>query len=360
MTFKKTYKPNQIFLTLFSIAAMVFLTLTSHAENLKVLLNMEGTWRFTIGDNPEWAKPEYDDSKWDMLFVPKSWESSGYVDYNGFAWYRKSFEFNGSLNDEILFLLLGYIDDVDEVYLNGHLIGASGIMPPLVVTAYNIKRKYALPEDLLNKNGKNVLAVRVYDEYLDGGIYAGPVGIFYDEDNDLLSLNLAGYWDFETTNKVANTAKDIYGQQDGQLFVPGFWETMGYPNYDGSAEYTTSFMLPDRFDTEEIMLVLGYIDDIDKVYLNDIRIGTVTDLRNRENKDVPNNIILRGYQIPPDVLKTGGLNTLSVKVYDTELLGGIYEGPVGLITKQNFGLLKERQVEKPYSFWDDFFKSIFE
>ena len=339
---------------------MITISLTSFAENLKKVISLEGSWRFSIGDDPAWAEPAYDDSDWDRVFVPKSWENNGFDDYNGYAWYRKSFQFTDSMNEETLFLMLGYIDDVDEVYLNGKLIGASGVMPPLVRTAYNILRKYPLPAELLNKNGKNILAVRVFDEYLDGGIYSGPVGIYYDEDNDLLSLNLAGYWDFETTNKVANYAAKMYGQESGKLFVPGFWESRGYPEYDGSAEYSTSFRLPDRFNDENMMIVVGYIDDIDKVYINDTRIGTVTDLRVKKNRDVPNHIILRGYQIPPGLLMKGSMNTIRVKVYDTQLMGGIYEGPIGLITSQNFEELKKQQVEKPYNFWEDFFKSIFE
>ena len=264
------------------------------------------------------------------------------------------------MDDETLYMVLGYIDDVDEVYLNGHLIGASGIMPPLMHTTFNVLRKYPLPPELVNKSGNNVLAVRVYDEYLDGGIYSGPVGIFYDEDNELLSLNLSGYWDFQTTNQVANTATKIYGQEDGKLFVPGFWESRGYAAYDGSADYTTSFRLPDRFNDEDIMLVAGYIDDIDKVYINEVRIGTVTEIKTRSNRDYPNHIILRGYKIPAGVLVKGGMNTIRVKVYDTQLMGGIYEGPVGLITSKNYELLKDKQIEKPFNFWDDFFKSIFE
>lgn len=342
---------------------LVLMTLVSTgivAENLKKLMSLEGSWKFSIGDDPAWAAPDYDDSKWDLLFVPKSWESSGYVDYNGYAWYRKSFTFTGSMDNETLYMVMGFIDDVDEVYLNGHLIGASGAMPPLMKTAYSVYRKYPLPPELLNESGKNVVAVRVYDEYLDGGIYSGPVGIYYDEDSELLSLNLTGYWDFETTNKVVNTASSIYGQENGKLFVPGFWESRGYPAYDGSADYKTSFRLPDRFDDEDIMVVVGYIDDIDKVYINEIKVGTVSQIKTGSKRDYPNHIILRGYKIPAGVLIKGGMNTIRVKVYDTQLMGGIYEGPVGLITSKNYELLKDKQVEKPFSFWDDFFKSIFE
>lgn len=360
MTINKKYKPELKVLLPVFIILMVTLVSSLKGENLKQVINLEGTWKFTIGDNPEWATPGYDDKNWDYVYVPRSWESNGFNDYNGYAWYRKVFDVNSLPDNEPLYLMLGYIDDVDEVYLNGYLIGTSGVFPPLVQTAYNVERKYPLPVELLNKNGKNTIAVRVYDEYLGGGIYDGPVGIYYDQDNDLLSLNLAGYWDFETVNRMSNDASKIYRQENGKIFVPGFWESRGYPNYDGTAVYSTSFRIPGRFDEENLVLVMGYIDDVDKVYLNDVKVGAVSELRNRDNRDLLDYLILRGYEIPKGTLKPGELNTLRVKVYDSQIMGGIYEGPVGLITRQNFELLKEKQEKKTYNMWDSFFKSIFE
>ncbi len=335
-------------------------TIPMTAENLKLVKNLEGTWRFTIGDNPEWASPDYDDRDWDVVYVPQSWEKSGFVDYNGYGWYRKVFEADETLNQENLLLRLGQIDDVDEVYLNGQLIGATGVFPPLVRTAYTVPRKYPLPSELLNKNGKNVIAVRVYDEYLDGGIYSGPVGIYQDADNDLLSLNLAGYWNFETVNTTTPQPENIYGVMDGLIYVPAYWESQGFPAYDGSVVYSRDFRLPARFDTENLMIVAGYVDDVDKVEINGTRVGTVSDLRTRENKKIPDHLMLRGYAIPSGVLKAGSNNTITIKVYDTGIMGGIYEGPVGLITPGNFELLKAQQKEKSYNFWDDFFKQIFD
>ncbi|MEJ2594827.1 MAG: beta galactosidase jelly roll domain-containing protein [bacterium] len=330
------------------------------AENLKLVKNLEGTWRFTIGDNPEWAMPDYDDRDWDVVYVPQSWEKSGFVDYNGYAWYRKVFDADETLDREDLLLRLGQIDDVDEVYLNGQLIGTTGVFPPLVRTAYTVPRKYPLPAELLNMKGKNVIAVRVYDEYLDGGIYSGPVGIYHDMDNDLLSLNLAGYWEFETINTVSPKPENIYGIKDGLIYVPAFWESLGYATYDGSAVYTKDFRLPARFNTENMMVVVGYVDDVDKVEINGTRVGTVADLRTRDNKDIPDHLILRGYNVPSGTLRAGSNNTITIKVYDTGIMGGIYEGPVGLITPDNYELLRAQQKEKSYNFWDDFFKQIFE
>jgi sialate O-acetylesterase len=118
--------------------------------------------------------------------VPSYWESQGYKDYDGFAWYRVRFRLPADLQDRRVILLLGKIDDFDETYLNGHKIGHTGTMESRSKDipgseAYQQLRAYILPPDDINRNGENVLAVRVYDGYRDGGIYAGPIGIVTQE-----------------------------------------------------------------------------------------------------------------------------------------------------------------------------------
>jgi len=332
----------------------------SKAENLERLIDLEGTWKFSIGDDPVWADINYNDQDWDDVIVPKSWEGNGFNAYDGYAWYRKEFILRSGMNNESLILILGYIDDVDEVYINGHLIAGMGIMPPQVVTAYNNIRKYPLPKEILNTEGKNLIAVRVYDEYHDGGIYAGPVGIYHDSDNDLLALNLAGYWDFKTQFDVDNTNERFYSYQTEQLYVPGYWDNFGYAEFDGTATYSTRFTIPSGIDEENLMIVLGYIDDIDKVYVNDQRIGTIEDLKTGADKDKNHILILRGYTIPPGLLKKSGINILEVKVYDTGEFGGIYEGPVGLIEKDKFQYLSRKKVNPYYNFWENLFRELFD
>lgn len=343
------------------IVSLIILTsFVSKAENLTKIIDLEGTWKFSIGDNPAWADLEYLDNDWDYVTVPNSWENDGFANYDGYAWYRKEFNYNIEIREESLLLILGYIDDVDEVYLNGHLIGGMGVMPPTVTTAHRLLRKYPLPQELLNTESKNVIAVRVFDEYHDGGIYAGPLGIFYDKDNDLLAHNLAGYWDFETQFMEENTSDRYYNQLNGKIYVPGYWDSFGFAKFNGTATYSTKFELPETIHVTDLMLVLGYIEDIDKVYINNVRIGSVEDIKKGEDQDKPYNFILRGYDIPPDLLTKTGINLLEVKVYNTSGLGGIYEGPIGLISKHNFDLLHRKKEESSNNFWDNFFKELFE
>ena len=50
--------------------------------------SLDGFWRFHIGDNPAWAEPNFDDSKWPLLRSDEAPGQQGYQNYSGFAWYR--------------------------------------------------------------------------------------------------------------------------------------------------------------------------------------------------------------------------------------------------------------------------------
>ena len=154
---------------------------------LDLIVNLEGSWKFKTGDNSTWSKINFDDSGWDRIPVPSLWDLHGYDKYDGFAWYRITFNLNPddtNIEDNLI-LLLGKIDDLDETFLNGKFVGSTGdlIISPIDGSIngkdnkdYNKFRGYRIKRDDL-RNGKNVIAVRVYDGILNGGIYEGPVGI---------------------------------------------------------------------------------------------------------------------------------------------------------------------------------------
>lgn len=327
------------------------------ANNLKEIINLEGTWKFSIGDNPEWKNPNYNDSDWDKVYVPRSWEGNGFKDYNGFAWYRTEFKLSDDIIEETIYLSLGYIDDTEEVYVNGHYIGGFGNMPPKASTAFNIQRRYEIPLEYLNFNATNHIAVRVYDYYNEGGIVSGPIGLYKVAKNPLLEVDLTGFWIFETEEELDGREQKQRKQIESKVFVPGYWENNGYENYDGIATYKTRFRLPENLVDEELFLILGFIDDIDHVYLNGKKIGSVNTLKKTEKSYLPFHEIFRGYAIPNELLKNGGYNKISVTVYDKGGGGGIYAGPIGIATKENYKILKQKNLIRK-SNWELFLDSF--
>jgi Glycosyl hydrolases family 2, sugar binding domain len=313
--------------------------------NDKNYINLEGNWRFSIGDDTIWSSPDFDDRDWEKIKVPSAWEDQGFHGYNGYAWYRKTFEVPKELLGSNFILNAGYIDDVDQTFINGKLVGLSGGFPPQYRTAYDAHREYFVSKDLL-KEGKNIIAIRVYDAQLEGGIIRGAVGLSPTKSDfrmmtDLdLDINLSGMWKFKTGDVNEWKNKNYDDVQWKEIFVPAFWEVQGYKDYDGFAWYRKTFILPEKFTGHKMILMLGKIDDIDQTFVNGQLVGSIGDW----NFDlVPTNFnqnseweTIRNYYIPDNILQPGKENTISVRVYDGFIDGGIYQGPIGLITQEKY------------------------
>ena len=158
--------------------------LYNYKEGIEPDINLSGVWKFATGDNMDWSNNNFDDSGWNKLMVPAHWEIQGFSDYDGFAWYRKTFFLPKNYSGESLILLLGQIDDIDQTFVNGTLVGSTGIWnfkdKPTSFNdneEYLSKRIYSVPEKLLNFGGMNTIAVRIYDGIGEGGIYSGEIGL---------------------------------------------------------------------------------------------------------------------------------------------------------------------------------------
>ena len=270
-----------------------------------------------------------------MLFrSPASWNSEGFSRYSGYAWYRTTFEIQFTAN-EPLFVELGRIDDSDEVYVNGKLIGSTGGMPPKYFTAYNVSRIYMLPTEYLNKDKPNVIAVRVFDEGGEGGILGKNVGIYSYSDYYNVGLQLMGNWKFQLSDSKDWSKEDFDDSSWDDIVVPGEWEQQGFREYDGFAWYRKKFTLPAGFTVNEMVMLVGRIDDMDQVFINGKLIGGTGEIEEKwahnDEHERP-----RTYFIPNGLLKPGKANTIAVRVYDQEQRGGIYEGPVTIIPRDKY------------------------
>lgn len=144
-------------------------------------------WKFKVGDNMKWSEPTFNDADWKPIESNQEWERQGFENYDGYGWYRLKFSLpssikvNSVLKDSIKFLL-GKIDDCDQVYLNGKLIGQNaGLNGDFEGNkeSYGKERRYAVavndPAVLWDK--ENILAVRVSDHGGNGGLYDGTYSV---------------------------------------------------------------------------------------------------------------------------------------------------------------------------------------
>jgi hypothetical protein len=311
------------------------------ANDLQLLQSLEGQWKLELGDNSAWRESNFDDSQWARVTVPSAWEDQGFPGYDGYAWYRVKFLVPTQWEGKTLFLRLGHIDDVDEVYVNGKFVGFQGSFPPGYVTAYDVPREYYLPWEYLKAGVDNTLAVRVYDNELTGGIvYAGYerlIGIYADPTMIVPEMSLTGDWKFMQGDEQ-EWANPAYNDSHWHsVFVPAYWETQGFRGLDGFAWYRTHFRLPPDLAGKTLILLLGRIDDADQTYLNGRLIGRTGAMPPDQFRiGSEDYLALRAYAIPTSAFSATGENVLAVRVFDGFLHGGIYCVPVGVTTRERY------------------------
>lgn len=145
------------------------------------LVSLTGRWRFHPGDDPAWADPKFDDSKWALLRSDTDWGVQGYPKLGGIAWYR--FEVRVTPDVQHASLLLPNIATCYEIYADGKLLGTVGKMPPNRMPYGGGKvERFALPAPQAGSD-KIVVALRVWQwpgwvKYYGGGPFSndGLVG----------------------------------------------------------------------------------------------------------------------------------------------------------------------------------------
>jgi sialate O-acetylesterase len=184
--------------------------------------------------------------------------------------------------------------------------------------------------------------------------------MYYDADTELLSLNLSGRWKIHLGDNKEWKSSEFKDDDWQRIPVPSEWDNHGLENYDGYAWYRVKFRVPGQFVAGDLFLSLGKIDDEDYVYLNGKYIGSAQDLK----KDAEYRRsgwefnARRLYKIPDGLLKTGEVNTLAVRVYDGQQRGGIYEGPIGIMSEENYRKYRNKHYSSQ-SFWDFFTESFY-
>jgi len=306
------------------------------SDNLRREINLTGKWKFRTGDNDEFAKPDYDDSDWDRIYVPSNWEDHGYDGYDGMAWYRIKVHIPEALKDKMLFLKLGFIDDTDCVYMNGHYIGSLGNLYDKSSTEWTRERSYPINHSYLKFGQDNVIAVQVWDRGWGGGIYKGSIGIYSQPSLDLF-LDLTGLWKAQIGDKSSYGNADFNDSQWEEVAVPSTWEIIGWKNIDGFAWYRKHVKISSDLKDKKLVLVLGRIEDSDRVYLNGVLIGltgNMVDSKGPSSHDSWNKE--RVYYLPNHLIQWNQINVIAVQVYDSRERGGIYTGPVGITSQEAY------------------------
>jgi sialate O-acetylesterase len=125
----------------------------------------EGWYRERTKDQPWSAKPT---GEWKPAPVERGyWEDWGVPElarYDGMLWYRTNITLTKSQAAQQATLALGRVDESDQAWINGRMVGAAGP---------GGEKSYPLPPNVL-RAGENSIVVSILDTYANGGL-PGPM-----------------------------------------------------------------------------------------------------------------------------------------------------------------------------------------
>jgi len=111
------------------------------------------------------ASETLDDHDWFSIDLPKMWEETKLGNYDGATWFRKTINLSPEMAKSQLTLNYGAPDDYDEAWVNGVKVGENNV--------WNVLRSYRIPKGVA-KPGKNVIAIRIFDNGGAGGFMGKP------------------------------------------------------------------------------------------------------------------------------------------------------------------------------------------
>ncbi|MDP2039030.1 MAG: hypothetical protein Q8L04_16750, partial [Ignavibacteria bacterium] len=145
-------------------------------------IKLNDGWKFKSDDDLNYRMPLLDESNWQNISITKVWDYQGYDKLGGYAWYRIKFTIPSSLKETSMLkdsikIFLGRIDDYDQTFLNGRLIGVNGrnaftfnssddsfTKEQPVPWAKDRRYMLGLDDPRILWDKENVIAVRVYDQ----------------------------------------------------------------------------------------------------------------------------------------------------------------------------------------------------
>jgi alpha-galactosidase len=274
------------------ISVIMFVSCGKISGDKSISINSD--WKFITGDSALYSNPTFEDSQWKTIKSDKIWEAYGYDPYDGYAWYRlkivipSSLKTSAALKDSLRFFM-GKINNFDQTFINGQYLGSNnktafpGELPDEnFIKApqgyWDLERHYvvAAEDPRIKWDQENVIAVRVFDEGGQGGLYTGNQQIkmtgladylkfdtkstlYTFKDGNLsksfivknvsASYSIKGKISINAVNKV--TGEQLYTLKEKVTFSPGDIRTftVSFPQPDNSALVTSVFTF-DKSGTE--------------------------------------------------------------------------------------------------------------
>jgi hypothetical protein len=150
-------------LSLACVPVCGFSQIVDLANDRVPMTEFHGMVRFHTGDDPHWSDPEFDDSHWPLIHIDQPWTAQGFRSDSGFAWYRFKIDVSPGHSQ------LGIWDpnpfDSHEIFLDGHLVGKYGGMPPnqkMLLSSNYVPPIHHIPDELIPAGRPVEVALRIW------------------------------------------------------------------------------------------------------------------------------------------------------------------------------------------------------
>jgi beta-galactosidase len=141
-----------------------------------VVMLVPGAWRFKFGDEAGWKEGDFDDTGWQEVKPPETWNRYGAVGAaNRTGWYRRRFKIPESAAGKNVLIELGRIQDFDETYVDGERVNQALSSEDVYWSNVRVRDRVYLLRGGLEKPGEHVVAVRVRSK-AEGGLVAAVPG----------------------------------------------------------------------------------------------------------------------------------------------------------------------------------------
>lgn len=132
-----------------------------------------------------WQAVDLDDAGWETIRTNQPWEKQGHEGFDGYGWYRLSFDLPADrARANPIVLRLGAVDESCRVWLNGELVGSFTFDIDKDPDSWRKPLDFDVSGRL--KPGRNVLAVRVEDRSGAGGLWKPSVLVLGRESPNLI------------------------------------------------------------------------------------------------------------------------------------------------------------------------------
>jgi phosphoserine phosphatase RsbU/P len=183
--------------------------LTAVPVSIHGIVQLDGPWRFQMGDDPRWSDPSFDDSSWPTVTLGKTLAEQGFETYAGYAWYRLRIqpgEFHfGSLAGSAPLHLLVTSHSVGQIalYINGVEVGHTRGMTDKPTMYESPPFEARVPDDA--KGQSVVLAIRSWAAPgvpISHGLVDRVEAGADDDVADRLELAIAHKWDQQVIAEI--------------------------------------------------------------------------------------------------------------------------------------------------------------